>query len=293
MVSSGEGPIALKNKLNRVKIDFGYSPCPNDTFMFWAWAHDRLTSELSLNSHLHDIQKLNRLALEDGGLAFTKVSMAAFLEPEVQAHYRLLSAGAALGRGCGPLVVSKKPWSPDRGALRLAIPGRNTTAYKLARMALGPWVEEWVELRYDEILSAVLEGEKVDAGVIIHESRFVYRELGLECAFDLGDWWEKETGLPLPLGVMVARKSVDEKTVAEVEKNLVEGIALAHRTIGRSTADPDSESLWGYLRSNATELDDHTMRSHIELYVNEYSLDLGEEGEAAVAEFGKRAKSAV
>jgi 5,8-dihydroxy-2-naphthoate synthase len=273
-----------------VRLDFGYSPCPNDTFMFWAWVHDRLPSGLKPTPKLYDIQELNRIALEEASLPLTKVSMATYLEPDVRRHYRILSAGAALGRGCGPLVVSRDAWSSrEPSPLRLAIPGRNTTAFKLAQMAMGPWVKEWVELRYDEILPAVLEGNGVDAGVIIHESRFVYQELGLKCALDLGEWWEQETDLPLPLGIMLARKDLDEGVVAQVEQNLRESIQLAHSTIGRAKSDPDSKSLWHYLKSNAVELDESTIRSHIELYVNEHSLDLGAEGRAAIEAFQERA----
>lgn len=254
--------------------------------MFWAWAHEKLSTRLSLEPVLHDIQELNRLALEEGKLDFSKVSMATYLSSSVKERYRLLSSGAALGRGCGPLVVSKEPWQPDSGKkLRLAIPGRDTTACKLAEMALGDQVEEWVELRYDKIMPAVLEGGEVDAGVIIHESRFVYKGLGLECAFDLGRWWEQETGLPLPLGIMLARRDLPESVVREAEETLRESIRLADKMIDHESG----ESLWSYMRDNAIELEDQTMRSHVELYVNQFSVDLGTEGRAAIEEFEKRA----
>jgi len=158
-------------------------------------------------------------------------------------------------------------------------------------MAIGPWVKEWIELRYDEILPAVLSGNRVDAGVIIHESRFVYRELGLTCAFDLGEWWERETGLPLPLGVMLARNDLTQETVSRVEQNLRESITLAWRLIEQPEPQALNESLWSYLRANAIELDDTTIRSHIDLYVNQYSLDLGSEGRAAITAFEERASS--
>ncbi len=272
-----------------MNINFGFSPCPNDTFIFWAWVQQHLSTTLHIVPHLHDIQQLNRLALGDAALGLTKLSIATYLEPQVQKSYRLLSVGAALGRGCGPLVVSKEPWSSQNPTpLRLAIPGRNTTAYRLAQMALAPWVAEWVELRYDQILGAVQTGE-VDAGVIIHESRFAYQDVGLLCAFDLGDWWERETGLPLPLGVMVARRDLEPELVAEVERNIRTSINLAQDMIDSSNEKQGSESLWSYLRLNAIELDDTTIRSHIELYVNEYSLDLGSQGRAAITEFEERA----
>ena len=152
-------------------------------------------------------------------------------------------------------------------------------------MALGDQVEEWVELRYDKIMPAVLEGGEVDAGVIIHESRFVYKGLGLECAFDLGRWWEQETGLPLPLGIMLARRDLPESVVREAEETLRESIRLADKMIDHESG----ESLWSYMRDNAIELEDQTMRSHVELYVNQFSVDLGTEGRAAIEEFEKRA----
>ena len=271
-----------------MKIRFGYSPCPNDTFMFWGWVHDRLDSPLAVTPALHDIQELNRLAIEHHELEFTKVSMATFLHPSVRESYRLISSGAALGRGCGPLVVSKSPW--DRSTpLRLAIPGRDTTACRLAEMALGERVSEWVELRYDEIMPALLDGSRVDAGVIIHESRFVYHRFGLSCAFDLGEWWETETGLPLPLGLMVAHKDLEPEVVTQAEESLRESILLSQEIFQVGVQHRQSDLLWKYLRDHAIELEDETMSSHIELYVNDFSVDLGAEGRAAVEEFERRA----
>lgn len=273
-----------------MSINFGYSPCPNDTFMFWAWAHGKVGEALAVSSVLHDIQELNRLAIEKSSLEFTKVSMATYLQPVIRERYRLISSGAALGRGCGPLVVSEKAWSiAEPTPLRLAVPGRDTTACKLAEMALGEWVSEWVELRYDEIMPAVLSGEVVDAGVIIHESRFVYHKLGLSCAFDLGKWWEKETGLPLPLGLMLARQDLDSEIVQRAEENLRQSIVHARTVMEAGPEHPDGASLWKYMRDNAIELEDETISAHVELYVNDFSVDLGEEGTAAVREFESRA----
>lgn len=259
--------------------------------MFWGWVHGQLNSSIQISPELHDIQRLNRIALEQGRLEFTKISMATFLDETVRSRYRLLSSGAALGRGCGPLVVSKKQWSSDAPTpIKLAIPGRNTTACKLAEMSLGKHVTEWVELRYDQIMPAVIDG-KVDAGVIIHESRFVYAELGLKLAFDLGEWWESETGLPLPLGLMVAQSDLDEQLVSEVEKNLRDSIVLARSVLDNGAETPNLSSLWDYLRENAIEIEDHTMLSHIDLYVNNFSVELGTEGREAVEEFQRRAES--
>lgn len=268
-----------------MKLDFGYSPCPNDTFMFWAWAHGRLETSLELRPQLADIQELNRLALGEAPWALTKVSASAYLDPRISERYRLLDVGAALGRGCGPLVVSKEPWSLAQGRpLRLAVPGFDTTACRLARGAISSHVAEWVEMRYDEIMPATLEG-RVDAGVIIHESRFTYQGLGLNLAFDLGAWWEQRTGLPLPLGVMVARRDLDEATVAEVERALGESIRRAWEQFRSEPTAAESRALWSYLRENAIELDDATMAAHIDLYVNDYSLGLRSEGREALERF--------
>lgn len=257
--------------------------------MFWAWVHDHLLSDLKIEPRLYDIQELNRFALDQALLPLTKVSMATYLDPEIQSRYTLLQSGAALGRGCGPLVVSGKPWSlADPRPVRLAIPGRNTTACKLAEMALGDWVEEWVELRYDDIMPAVLAGTQVDAGVIIHESRFVYQELGLSCALDLGHWWESQTGLPLPLGLMLARNDLDSESKAQVETLLRDSIVLAQKTLALPPDHEHSRSLWRYLRDNAIELEDRTLLSHIELYVNDFSVDLGAEGNAAIVAFREK-----
>jgi 1,4-dihydroxy-6-naphthoate synthase len=269
-----------------MNLEFGYSPCPNDTFMFWAWAHRRLASEIELWPHLADIQELNRLALDSGGhLPLTKVSASTYLQPQVRERYRLLNVGGALGRGCGPLIVTRKTWGEGQppSGLRLAVPGLDTTACRLARTALAKGVGEWVELRYDEIMPAVLDG-RVDAGVIIHESRFTYRGLGLHLACDLGVWWEERTGLPLPLGVMLASRNLSEARVEQVENALRTSIEKAW-SVFRAPADPESQALWRYLREHAIELDDTTIASHIELYVNDFSLQLGAEGHAALARF--------
>jgi 1,4-dihydroxy-6-naphthoate synthase len=266
-------------------LDFGYSPCPNDTFMFWAWAHGRVPTDLDLRPRLEDIQELNRLALAGAPLALSKISASTYLDPRVRERYRLLDVGAALGRGCGPLVVSKAPWSISQPTpLKLAVPGLNTTAYRLARGALSEHVSEWIEMRYDEIMPATLQG-KVDAGVIIHESRFTYQGLGLHLALDLGQWWEQRTGLPLPLGVMVARRDVDQQTVAGVEQALSQSLRQAWKLFRSEAQDDEVKALWSYLRDNAIELDDATMAAHIDLYVNDYSLDLGDEGRAALERF--------
>ncbi len=274
-----------QNRLS-MTIEFGFSPCPNDTFMFWAWMHDKVDTELRIKPRMADIQELNRWALGETPLPLTKVSASTYLDQKVKERYRLLKVGAALGRGCGPLVVSREPWSPEEGTpLRLAIPGLNTTATRLAHAAIGASAREWVELRYDDIMPAVLEG-RVDAGVIIHESRFTYARLGLHLAFDLGAWWESLTGLPLPLGVMVAGQDLADEVVVQVEHALSASLAKAWKLF-EHPADPENKQLWEYLRRHAIELDDATMAAHIDLYVNEFSADLGVEGQAALKRFSE------
>lgn len=263
-------------------IDFGYSPCPNDTFMFWAWANERINSEIKLQPRLKDIQELNQLALSDSPLPLTKLSASAYLNPRIKEQYQLLKVGAALGRGCGPLVISAKPWSVAKACpLVLAVPGFDTTAYRLAHSALQNNVKKWVELRYDQIMPAILAGE-IDAGVIIHESRFAYQKLGLKLALDLGKWWEDLTKLPLPLGVMAAHKSLGQSTLAIVEETLRKSIETAWTLLKGDDKSAEAEELWEYLKSHAIELEDSTIRDHIELYVNDYSLDLKSEGEKAI-----------
>ncbi len=264
-------------------IDFGYSPCPNDTFLFWAWVHGLISEAPPITPRFADIQELNLRALGETPWALTKVSASTYFRLEVQERYRLLSVGAALGRGCGPLVVSRKPWPRmPQGSLRLAVPGLDTTACRLARAALGSRVTDWIELRYDQIMPAVLQGRQVDAGVIIHESRFAYQSFGLHLALDLGQWWEEQTGLPLPLGVMVAHRSLELDPVARVEEALRQSLEMAWQVFAQPKDSPGNQSLWDYLRTHAIELEDSTIAAHIELYVNQHSLELGTEGRTAL-----------
>ena len=213
---------------------------------------------------LLDIEELNRRA-HAGELELTKLSAGAFAA--VGDRYRLLRSGAALGRGVGPLVVAREERSLDSG--RIAIPGRETTAFALFRLAY-PEHGEVVELRYDRILSAVETGE-VDAGLIIHESRFTYADHGLVRIADLGEWWEGETGLPVPLAGICARSDVEG--TAEIE-------AAIRASVEYAFAHPDASR--EYVRAHSQELSDEVCDQHIALYVNEFSVDLGDQGLAAV-----------
>lgn len=259
-------------------LPLGFSPCPNDTFMFDALVHGRVDAEgLQLRPELDDIEVLNRRALgldPRPPLPITKVSVAALAH--LTADYAVLDAGAALGRGCGPLVLcrgddSRYATLAALAGARVAIPGEATTANLLLRI-FGPAQLERVTMRFDRIMPALAAGE-VDAGLVIHESRFTYREHGLGCIADLGEVWEAATGLPLPLGVIVARRELPAEVVAAVEAGL-------RRSVEAAWADPDATR--PYVRAHAQELDDDVCRRHIALYVNGFSAALGDEGRRAI-----------
>ena len=252
------------------ELTFGYSPCPNDTFAFHALVHGLVDAPFRVRPVLLDIEELNRRA-HDGEFDLTKLSVGAFAG--VGDRYRLLRSGAALGKGVGPLVVTRTPMSLAEAVRgRIAIPGRETTAFKLLRLA-APALGEVVQLRYDRILRAVADGE-VDAGLIIHESRFTYADHGLVKAIDLGDWWEQETGLPVPLAGICARTDLDEATSAAADRAIRASVQYAF---------DHPEASRAYVRAHAQELSDAVCDAHIALYVNAFSLDVGDAGLRAIA----------
>lgn len=251
-------------------LTFGYSPCPNDTFAFHAITHGLVDAPFRIAPVLLDIEELNRRA-HTGALDLTKLSVGAFAA--VGNRYRMLRSGAALGHGVGPLVVARTPRTLAEAVRgRLAIPGKETTAFRLLRLA-APALGEVVELRYDKILRAVETGE-VDAGLIIHESRFTYTEHGLVNVADLGAWWEAETGLPVPLAGICARSDLDADTVSHAERALRASVQYAFD-------HPDASR--AYVRANSQELSDEVCDAHIKLYVNTLSLDVGDDGLRAIA----------
>jgi 1,4-dihydroxy-6-naphthoate synthase len=260
-----------------MELSLGYSPCPNDTFVFHALVHGEVEVEgLRFRERLEDVETLNRLAAE-GVLDVTKVSYGAV--PYLLDEYVLLRSGGALGRGCGPLLVTRPGTTvTDLHRGRIAIPGCRTTANLLLRL-WRPELAPGVEMLYSEILPAVVRGEVV-AGLIIHESRFTFADYGLVRLIDLGEWWEAETGLPIPLGGIVARRSLGAEVIRRIE-------AAVRRSVEHAFADPD-RSL-PYIRAHAQEMDEAVMREHIALYVNPFSVDLGEQGERAVTELLRRA----
>lgn len=251
------------------ELTFGYSPCPNDTFAFHALTHGLVAAPFTIRPILLDIEELNRRA-HQGEFDLTKLSVGAFAG--VGDRYRMLRSGAALGFGVGPLVVARTSISlaeATRG--RIAIPGRETTAYRLLRTA-APALSETVEMRYDTILAAVRDGE-VDAGLIIHESRFTYADHGLVKVIDLGAWWEGETGLPVPLAGICARTDLDSELVAAAEGAIRASVQYAF---------DHPEASQDYVRAHAQEMSAEVCAAHIQLYVNAQSLDVGEAGLAAI-----------
>lgn len=261
-------------------LTLGFSPCPNDTFMFYPLVHGLVdTGGISFNERLEDVETLNRLAVK-GVLDISKVSYAAL--GHIREQYALLRAGSALGRGCGPLLVAKEQLDP--AALQgktVAIPGRYTTAHLLMRL-FNPELTTFLEMPFHEIMDAVMTG-RVDAGVIIHESRFTYQGFGLQQLVDLGAWWEAETGLPIPLGGIVARRSLGVETIRSVEKALTAAVEYARSNPAEAGC---------YIREHAQEMNADVCAAHIGLYVNEFSQALGDEGERAISELLRRAEIA-
>ncbi len=247
-------------------LKLGYSPCPNDTYIFYALAHGLVATPRLVEVVLEDVETLNRWALE-GRLPLTKLSYAAY--GRVRERYVALRSGGALGRGVGPLLVARGPLGDLRGA-RVAIPGRNTTAFLLLSLYGEGFLP--VEVRYDQIMPMVARGE-VEAGLIIHESRFTYPQYGLVKLLDLGEWWEERTGLPLPLGAILARRDLGEELIRALDGAVRRSLEYAH-------AHP--EKVLPYLKAHAQELSEEVIWAHVRTYVNAYSLDVGEEGQRAV-----------
>ncbi|MCQ8769154.1 1,4-dihydroxy-6-naphthoate synthase [Streptomyces telluris] len=255
-------------------LKIAYSPCPNDTFVFDAWAHGRVPGAPALDVTFADIDVTNGMA-ERGEFDVLKVSYAVL--PWVLDEYALLPAGGALGRGCGPLVLTREAGSPASLAGKtVAVPSERSTAYLLFRLwaaaEVPGGVGEVVVLPFHEIMPAVRDG-KVDAGLVIHEARFTYGNYGLHCLADMGEHWENTTGLPIPLGAIIAKRSLGAERLRE--------LAEAARTSVRMAWD-DPEASRPYVLEHAQEMDPKVADQHIGLYVNEFTAGLGENGYAAV-----------
>jgi len=256
----------------------GYSPCPNDTFIFYGLVHKRIKDERFIfRETLLDVETLNNLALK-GAFDITKVSFHAYIY--LRDRYLLLNAGGALGRGCGPLIVSKETLKmKDLKDKKIAIPGALTTAYLLLRLYDPELSKNAIVMPFHRILEAVRSGE-VDAGLIIHESRFTYPDYGLKEMLDLGRWWEEETGLPIPLGCVVIKRQHSD-IINDIEELIRKSIYYAFE---------NKDEVMPYIRENARELDDSVIRRHIGLYVNEHSIDYGHDGKKAIDELLSRAR---
>ena len=263
--------------MNPIKL--GYSPCPNDTYIFYALVHGKLGYDPLVSEILADIETLNNMAMSNE-LDVTKVSFHAFAY--LRDNYCLLHAGGALGRGCGPLLISKKEVDADsmRG-LRVAIPGKMTTAALLLRL-YNSSVEDIVVLPFNKIVEAVDRGD-VDAGLIIHESRFTYQQYGLKSVIDLGEWWERTTGYPIPLGGILIRREFGVDRIKEFDATLRASVEFAQSNF---------QQVRNYVCSHAQEMDDSVIQAHIDLYVNEFTIDYGREGEAAITDLLVRAENA-
>lgn len=263
---------------SRARLRLAFSPCPNDTFIFEALVHERvLLPGFCPSPLLADVETLNQWAFQ-GCHPVTKLSFAAL--GRLRSSYALLSSGAALGRGCGPLLVGRKRLSPEALAKgRIAVPGMDTTATFLFRYFMGSFMEKdadlcLVPMPFETILPAVRDG-RVDAGLVIHEGRFVFKAYGLECLQDLGLFWEERTGYPIPLGGIALRR--DMLFLAPMLNRAIrESILYARRF-------PDISL--PYIECHAQEMERAVIRSHIELYVNDFSVNLGEEGEKALSFF--------
>lgn len=256
-----------------MRLTLGYSTCPNDTFMFDAMVNGRIDTEgLTFGLRMADILNLNHAALAEE-LDIVKVSYNTY--GNLRDRYTLLNSGSAMGQGCGPLLIAAEPLTIEQLVAEnapIAIPGHNTTANLLLTFR-EPRLTNRVEMLFHEVMPAVVEG-RARAGLIIHENRFTYQDHGLVCIQDLGSYWEEQTGMPIPLGAICARRSLGPDMIAKVDRVL-------RRSIEYAFAHPD-ESM-GYVRQHAQEMSESVMQAHIQLYVNDFSVDMGNRGRAAVA----------
>lgn len=253
-----------------MKLTLGFSPCPNDTFIFDAMVHGRIdTEDLEFDYFLADVEELNRKAL-GSKVDITKISYHAYAY--VASNYLILDAGSALGHRNGPLLISKREISPESiPGVRIAIPGKYTTANLLFSIAW-PDAKSKTEYLFSDIDEAILNDE-VDAGLIIHETRFTYHKKGLHKIADMGEYWENLTGLPIPLGAIVINREIPEDIALKVNRILRRSLEYAYK---------DSFASYDFVSGNAREMDSTVMNNHIKLYVNEFTLDLGKKGEEAI-----------
>lgn len=263
------------------QLSLGFSPCPNDTYIFYGLVNGLLDPDVPQFAapSLEDVETLNQWSL-GARLDVTKLSFHA--AAHVLDEYCILQSGSALGRGCGPLLVAARDMDMDElSECRIGIPGVYTTAALMFRMFL-PAAVNLVEMRFEQIMPALVDGS-IDAGVIIHESRFTYPRFGLFCIQDLGQWWEKISGLPIPLGCIAARRTLGRDTLAAIDQSVRKSLEYARL---------HPAHCMDYIHRYAQETEDEVVMSHIDLYVNDYSLDLGKEGREAVESFFSRGRAA-
>jgi 1,4-dihydroxy-6-naphthoate synthase len=250
-------------------INIGFSPCPNDTFIFDALVNQKIdTKGYTFNIHLEDVQTLNEWALA-GKLPYSKISYGVW--PLLKNKYQLLKSGGALGKGVGPLLIYKDK-QPDATTMKVAIPGVNTTAHLLFSLAF-PEVKNKVFLVFNEIEDALLNGQ-VDAGVIIHENRFTYAQKGLSKWMDLGTYFEEKFNAPIPLGGIIASNDRDPKEIAIIDALIKESVEYAFNN--------SYDNLPEFVQTHSQEMSEEVMRQHIDLYVNDFSIDMGTQGAKAI-----------
>lgn len=259
-------------------MHLAHSPCPNDTFVFHAWTHGLIPGATQPRVTLADVDVTNTAAM-DGQFDVVKVSFAAL--PWLRDDYELLPCGGALGRGCGPLVLSREAASREKldGAV-VAVPGERTTAYLLFRLWAHGVSPKRIEIvPFDEIMPGIANG-RYDAGLVIHEARFTYTSYGLSIMQDLGEWWESDTGLPIPLGAIIARKGLDTEALSD----------WIRASVDHAWRHPDDSA--AFVAEHAQEMSPEVTKQHIDLYVNDFTADLGEAGYAAIDGLLGRAASA-
>jgi 1,4-dihydroxy-6-naphthoate synthase len=273
---SGDGDYMAT--INSEPLSLGFSPCPNDTFIFHALVSGAVkTPGFRVNARLHDVETLNQMAF-DSVLDVTKLSFFAWLM--VQDQYDLLASGGALGFGCGPVVIASKPMTAaDMARCRIVLPGQWTTAHLLFRL-WAPQARQRLFVPYNQIFDMIADG-RADCGVIIHESRFTFQQNGFVAVADLGAWWEEQTGMPIPLGCIAAHKRLGRDSALAMEDAIRKSIALARQ---------DPAAALPYIRAHAQEMTAEVLEAHINTFVNEFSVDLGPMGRKAVAALAAKAR---
>lgn len=269
-------------------MTLGFSPCPNDTYIFYALANRKIDlMGLDFDLIIRDVEVLNQLCLSKT-LDISKVSSHAYYY--LRDDYHFLRAGAVFGRGCGPLIVANKEFSFDKpGLLKIGVPGKLTTAFLLMKLYIfskftSQFINvdnvDFVFMPFNEIMMSVKQG-LIDAGLIIHEGRFTYQDYGLIKIADLGGWWESETGLPVPLGGIIAKKDIAYDIIKIIEDLISKSVEYSVSNLGEAL---------NFIKKYSQELSDEVIMQHISLYVNSYSIDIGYDGIKALNELFRRAK---